>query len=619
MNKMIGFALLMLLTASFASFSVLGNTFWVGDYCAAGQLSITGCGWSRIMNDTYGSVSTATSRLTMRYIAGGSLNSAVSATITPAASDTTIALNGLQMNYTVLGDLDTTTYFYIDDRQVMKLIGGGGTTLHGSNTCNATNNGATTTITCINATFAVSSWSNSTLSWNITNGAPIKLSMARITCTASSSSCATAGNMTLGSGFTSMTEPDISLGNLSNRDSLIPSVNVYTAMLRWNNTAGYAVANVTTYCRTTLYYGSNLILPMITYFPADSAFAYFYNTSNGVAYISNNTATYAFDQLTNQWYFVPAFTCTNYSTIYLVSTFFYPTAAASSSPSPPLVPVYLSCTQNGDNYNITSGWATSVDHIVYYSNNVTFNNTAQSGSNFNFAVNTTTYPYVNYTVNGNTYCTRTGAQNMLGLPSVSIPNTAYKPFLLLIWLASIGVSFIVPFASVLPIALNDMFNLVSIMDMAFILVAVGIGTIFIRAGQKNTVKSAVVYLLFAFFLLTSIITRGGSYIPQNSDMSNGTIGLANFTNSTMQIFSNTNSKPDLVSFVAGAPGFVVAIFNLLTQAPVVLTWVIFGSIQSISPEVFTAAKALITVIIYGAYVYIFIKGYEVLANKFREI
>jgi hypothetical protein len=373
--------------------------------------------------------------------------------------------------------------------------------------------------------------------------------------------------------------------------------------------------NPATYSKALLYYGGLTLQPRITYIPSTNAFFSFYNTTNNVAYLPNNTVVYILDGTTLQWYVVPATTFIDTSTIYTISTLFYNSLSSTATYPLPVLPISRMCRQSGDLYLITSTYSQSVQHIVYFDNGTNFSNYLANGATLNYSVNTSLYQNVNYTVNGNSECLRDSDTSMLGFSALNIPVSTYRPILYLLWIASLGISLAVPFAAVFPILLNDLFDIISVTTMGELLVAIGIVSVLIRGSDKNTVKASLVYILFGIIIITNFYIHSGVTTPEfTSVTSNLTQSVGNLSS-----LAGDPTKANLGGFSAALPTFIISVFTLILQFPSILSSAMLTPLKLLSMPIYTAAAQFLTVFIYGAYVYILLVAWEKIANRFQQV
>lgn len=380
------------------------------------------------------------------------------------------------------------------------------------------------------------------------------------------------------------------------------------------------LSNADAYYEALLYYGGQLVLPKITYIPSLNAFADFYNTTNNVAYLLNNTVQYVYDKTTAQWYVVPAYSAANYDDAYAISVLFY--NAGEQEFDLPVLPTYLNCRQDGNNYNISSGYSSTVTHTVYYWNSTALNSTSSTSSSFSFNINTTTYPFVNYTVNGNMQCNRNEDATLFGISQIGMPEETYEPLLTIIWIGSLGLAVAVPFAVIFPIVLNDLFGLVALSYMALIVVFAGVLSVLIRGG-KLSVKGALIYLFFAFILFMQMFivadTEAGGDFATQYPAYNATFSAYNSSLEGIGTLLDNPEEANLASFVVGAPAFLISIFELILTLPLIISNTLLIPLQAISPALYTAVSLFTTTFLYLAYMWIFLKAYEIIANRYKSL
>ena len=419
-------------------------------------------------------------------------------------------------------------------------------------------------------------------------------------------------NITNTTSFTELSISSVANTGVTTLGSHYMSYNTITnRTLRSDFKTGFTYINSTstsTYGKALLYYSGNTIIPKITYIPGVDAVADFYNGTNNVAYIMNNTVMYVFDSLTNQWYIVPATVLSDTTTIYTIATLFYNAGSVTTSFQLPNLPLQKTCFQNGDQYSIYSLFPSTVSHVVYYDNGTSFLNYNTNAAILNYSVNTSLYPNINYTVNGFDECLRNANTSLFGLSPIGMPSNSYQPITWLLFIGSIGISLAVPFAIVLPVLLNEMFSLMTLDYMAETVVLVGVVSVLLRGSDKNTVKASIVYFLFGIVILAAFFAHSSLPSPDFT----GAVG-----NITTIIQDPT--KADIGTFVVGAPNFIVAIFGFVLNLPTLLSNAIFTPLAVISPPIYSFLSSFLTVFIYGAYVYILLVAWEKIANRYQQV
>lgn len=367
--------------------------------------------------------------------------------------------------------------------------------------------------------------------------------------------------------------------------------------------------NTTNTFRANLYYQTSVITPQITYFSNADAYGDYYNSTDLTAYLRNNTNAYVFDRTTQQWYLVPAVQVGSFSNILLISVVLVP-GSASGNVSRPYIPNYLTCRQQGDQYIINASWPTSVSNLLVFQNNTVVNSTANSSATFFASINATLYPNINYSVNGNTTCARTNATGFLPLAGFNTATLGAGRYVVEIFmLVSIGISVVQPFALIFPVGLNDMFGIVTPLQMGLVCALVITISIIINGFERvNTVKGIVVYTLLLCGIMTQVYLNAGIDSTPIQDVS------ADFA-------AITTNDPTLSpwSFLANSFGFIISMFLLLLSLPAIAINSVLGpTCQYIAPMCGPAVSIGLMVIL-GLVAWFWLKSYEVETNRFRDV
>jgi hypothetical protein len=375
--------------------------------------------------------------------------------------------------------------------------------------------------------------------------------------------------------------------------------------------------------KAILYYSDRIVIPLITYVPGQYVIASFYNSSNNVAYLSNNTVTYVLDQQTLQWYLVPAFSVTSYSDTLSLGSILY-TPALSSVSSGIVLPLSLQCSRSSNNLAIASQFQNSGTHIVTYGNSTSQSVYSVIGTTLAYSVDLSASPIVNYTFNGVTYCSNTNANTtLLGLNVVSFPNY-FKPVAYVFFIGALGVSSIVPFALIFPVMMNDAFSFMSAIQMAIIICVVGVISAFVNHRGELSMKSLGVYLMFAMALLMYFFGAGGL-----SSVTNPATGTPYFTSLQTAftsfadiIYGNSNANSiGLFAIPAVAVNLLIQLAIFFVTLPITFTAMMMSMIGMVSAPLYTAIKMtyIDTALAVGATAFMLLKLYEVISNRFRGV
>ena len=358
------------------------------------------------------------------------------------------------------------------------------------------------------------------------------------------------------------------------------------------------------YFRAILYYSGNQIIPLITYFPSVDAYPLLFNASDNTAFLRNNTVAYVLDNYTGNWFIVPAFSVSNFVDTYSLSTLYAP--SSGSGITTPLIPNTLSCYVVGDQYKVNSTWATTVNHVLYYYNTTTLNITSATANSFYQSVNITTYPFVNYTINGVQYCVNTNQTGILNLPSLSLPITSTKTLMAIIWIGSLGVSIAAPFALIFVLAFNDIFQFVTVTQMAMVLVFTAIMSAFANTKLEFTMKSLSSHLAFGLLLLVFYYSLVGAAASDFQTM--------------FQSLQSTAGSGNVFQFAAGTITFLPTLFYFMITnliGFVMPSGLVSTALMNLSPPVATAFNYISLALVAAIMSWLTIRAYDAIRNTFR--
>ena len=417
--------------------------------------------------------------------------------------------------------------------------------------------------------------------------------------------------------FSSVSGTKPQLVNLMGTTMKVGITNPYSVLVGDYSTGG-AISNASAYCPTYLYFSSTAIQPVISYFPASAAaYPSLYNATTGEALLMNNTIAYVLDDTTRLWYVVPAFTC-DPSLHYTSAVLYYATANGTTSNfTAPLIPNNFYCNFNGSIYNIYSSYTNPVTHTVYYNNGTNFNSTSQVSADFSFTVNTVDYSSINYTVNGNTLCSYSG--NATGIFPNIIPLTGtssvmYKYIGILLFIFALAISTVVPFGLIFVVLINDFFQYVGPGEMVGLCIVTAFVSFFNTHKGFITLKTIAMYACIGAAILAFYYGYAGfSVAPLNN--------ITNSFNTLTQDPQYTN----LPAMVYAGAAFIIQFVTLIITLPALLIDALMAAILAASPAFYNALHsggAVMSIenalkIAFLAWVYL--KGYEVLANRYNLV
>lgn len=381
-------------------------------------------------------------------------------------------------------------------------------------------------------------------------------------------------------------------------------------IVRSNFSSGLGLATLTNTFQANLYYQTQAIYPLITYFPGIDAYGRYFNATNGAAYLRNNTNAYVLDSVTQQWYLVPAVQAANFQNVLLISVVLA-NGGSGGAPVSPYIPNYLSCHQVGDQYIVNASWPAPVSNLLTFQNSTVVNNTANTSASFYASINTTVDPIISYQVNLNTTCARSNSSTIfpfLGqFNTVGLGAGRYIGDILMA--LSIGISVVQPFALLFPVGLNDMFGFITPLQMGLVATLVITISIIINGFERvNTVKSIIVYTLVLCGIMTQV------YLNAGLDSSPFQAVGASFANLTT---NNPTLSP--WNFLSNAFGFIIDIFLLVLTLPAIAINAVTGPTCQYIPVMCGPAVSIGLMVTLGLVAWLWLKSYEVETNKFRDV
>lgn len=396
------------------------------------------------------------------------------------------------------------------------------------------------------------------------------------------------------------------------------------------------VQEPTLICKAYLYGNQEFIAPKLTFFPERNFTQAGWWVSAGYSYMMNDSSAYVLDQ-NNLWWFVPAFTCTGTSGV------------STDSPSA-IQAVYVGTRSQGLNGEIVGTLdvppiayrqlcqadspANEYNLYVKYSEPANFtlvrkycngtyipSNRTCSGGSWNITTNVSTSSEYNETidtseadlaeiifyVNGNEQCIyRYGVATLLNLSQLSISGYTTELFYDIIFIILLVLSGYVPFMIIGAVWWNDVFRILNIEIMCFVVITTGFISTVINWNTKNKdLKTFIFFLAFAAILLARAYTVAGV------DQPSALLEL----NDNMDTIYDIVSTADLTTFALGIPDIMIALGNILINTPSAVVTILAAIVNSISPELGQSLEGYLPIIVTGGFAYLILKLYEVLSNR----
>lgn len=371
-----------------------------------------------------------------------------------------------------------------------------------------------------------------------------------------------------------------------------------------------SIANTLNHFQAVLYYQSAQLKPLIVYEPGSDVFPNFYNPTDGTVYLKNNTVEYVFDTNLQQWFVVPALSVTNFNDKFAISVLFNSQGGSNiSAPAVPLIPIMATCQNQGSNYVINTSYSTVVTHTVVWFNGTLLNSTSSTSNNFTFSTPSAALVSLNYTVNGVEKCTATNETQLLPFPQIrGIQGSSAKYVTYMIFTASMAISTAFPFAVIFPVFLSDTFQLLSADEMALLAVLALVVGVLAAGYERMNIKNITTYFVVLAGCLSPLYVKAG--------ISNGAVTGA--INSLQNLYNGVRGQLNLVEFTVSGVTFIINFFIIILTFPLIAVDVILQPVRILSPVLYTPLSLLGGMVAMAGYLYLLVKIYEVLTNKFRD-
>lgn len=169
---------------------------------------------------------------------------------------------------------------------------------------------------------------------------------------------------------------------------------------------------------------------------------------------------------------------------------------------------------------------------------------------------------------------------------------------------------LIPFALFVLVILNDAYHIVSTNDIVIVAV---FGFIAGFVNNSFSIERGIKHLIVIVAILIAYLMILNGYYE---------LGMGNLYNQTLlpiEKIANSAQEGNLIEFIANTGFFIVDIFLILLTLPSIAINLIINLITVISPIFGVAILKFKSVLIAGFYIYVIIKGYEVIANRFRGV
>ena len=185
-------------------------------------------------------------------------------------------------------------------------------------------------------------------------------------------------------------------------------------------------------------------------------------------------------------------------------------------------------------------------------------------------------------------------------------------FIWIIFLFCSILSVFIPFSLFIPLIINDSYSIVSTDKMSYLIGMIILGSFVINAksynrGVKQLLLSILVIIAYVMILEKFVYQATGLQTPS---------AITDFTKTIEQL----TNVDDVFVFLSGVPTLIVSLFNLIIHAPDILfDDLINPLLQFISPQVASGFKDITQMITLGFKIYLIVKAYEVISNRFRDV
>jgi hypothetical protein len=380
-----------------------------------------------------------------------------------------------------------------------------------------------------------------------------------------------------------------------------------------------------------VFYGTYLITPIISYFPADTVQANYYNASTGVTYLLNNTGAYLIDGVTRTCYFVAPYIPPMNATIYTVTATLCTANEQNAYITNPTIYLVQNCYVSGNTYFVDIQAIASRTFAVQ---------TTDNASTVNNYAYTTSHLSVNYTIdNGATKLTNVSIisgnmsvcayqqgsyiffnQNTNSILGTSLNKIVGKIFIL--GFMVIGAA--IPYSIIIAIALNDSFQVMSSTDIFLIFSFVAVISLVNSYFGARTLKALGIYVALGVIILGNFLLRADTSTV-NSWYCRGTIDAQTTTSCQPMLLSSLNGLYALVTsvniynFLIQIPLFLINSFIFFLSLPALIADLLVNAAFTISPMLGNVLAPFQIVLTLGIYFWLLVKGFEIIHNQFREV
>jgi hypothetical protein len=368
--------------------------------------------------------------------------------------------------------------------------------------------------------------------------------------------------------------------------------------------------------------GSNGTTGVFVYLPSQvqprDCNVYYLNNVSGTCSWSGgfilNTGTVFIADKNNNWFTAGGAGVTNFDTN--VSNTTAPTSVYSIIPTTPDLfanGIYtrLNCFVQNNTFKIRITNTVLQNYSIYILGNYSIiNNVTEAFSYTRDVPLSGVYQVKMYNNTGGELCEYDGSTRLL-LP-FQMPNIMPAGFQIITWAMIIFLTVltsIVPFAAVILILWNDIYQILNISQISIICM---LSILFGFVNASFNMERGIKHMLIILGITTAYLAAIHPYAQQVG------IDIVGF-DSVMLSFTAITASNDIGSFVLNIPGFVINLFILLLSLPVTFMSFVMSMLHVISPSLWTASASIAPFVTVGFVLYFYLKAYEVLSNRFRPV
>lgn len=408
------------------------------------------------------------------------------------------------------------------------------------------------------------------------------------------------------------------------------------------NMTNYINSTNLTFCSVFLYSSTlgQIISPQKIYY-ADNSFQKLQNVSydylytpSKVSYIASGSAPFIY--YNNNWYLSQQVTCsgtniTSPDTTAIYSIYLLGTGNVSTTPGiSTTIPFSQLCLNNPANFTIHTQAFTSLNHSIKSSDcGGTYDNTTKNcsiamtetwtnttGTTLDTNVSKIGPEWITYYINGGQTCQyKQGENTLFGMTGFQTLGTQLNSGVGLFVVGAFFVlacclSLFIPYFLVFPVILNDMFQLLTVPQLATLIIVTAIISIFLNYKKEgtNSIKSLILYSSLTISIIVLLVAQLPTVDPTTSSL---LINTTSMQSSATVLFDNNINLDD---FLAGLT-FVVSLFVLIFSMPFIAVAFLSNMLMLINPDLANAFVLFSPAIFIGLMAYLIIKAYEIISNR----